>query len=150
MRSPSRIATTSSLAFASAAFVISFLWRTASSARGSQTFLMTIADASLSAIVLATLVWIGVFSAARSSEPHQRSDRLVGVLTLMFAVLGGLSSIPIPTHNVETFIPRTPGDSSTVDWVFLARLLGFVLLPSLVAYAITRSTATVLGRKVGT
>ena len=146
MRNPRRIATISTVALTVAMIAASALREFVGPTHGGGTDLTALPGAALGALFLGVLVWLGAFVGARLSVPHQRSDRLIQVLSLFFVVLGVVLVLPIQTHIVRIDLPvgsaSTQNAGSIVPLLLL--IVGGLLLPMLVALGITRILAVTL------
>ena len=150
MRAPSRVATISAGALTFAIFAVSVVSAMVKSTHTSDPAMMFAAYAALEALGMATLAWVGVYIGARLLPPHQRSDRLIRVLSLVFVLLGIVLSLPFHTHAVKRDLPLASGMANHIDWGVLILLIVMLALPIVVPLALTRALAAGLGKKVKT
>ena len=148
MRAPSRVATISAGALTFAIFAVSVVSAMVKSTHTSDPAMMFAAYAALEALGMATLAWVGVYIGARLLPPHQRSDRLIRVLSLVFVLLGIVLSLPIRTHAVKLDLPLASGRTTNIDWAALISSLVMLALSIVVPLVLTRAFAAGLGKKV--
>jgi len=117
------------------------------SSRG-EASLGTLGQAALEAALLGAFVWLGTYLGARLSAPHQRSDRLIRVVSLTFIAFGVLLSLPIKAHAIRIDLPKASYASSAVDWSAVLLPLGLLGLLVLIPFVVTRGLAIVLAKGV--
>ena len=144
MRTPSRVATASAGAMALTMFLAMVVPAVAWSTHSANSILFFLVEAVLGSLSMAALVWIGAYFGARLSAPHERSDRLIRLLSLTFVVLGIVVSLPIRTHAVVIALPAESGAGTSFG--VLLSPVGILIISIAIPFLLTRALAVALGR----
>ena len=150
--SPGRIALLAARALAVAVFVLMTAQQLIRHSPNGLPVFVVLATAAVAGLVLGGIAWIGTYLGTRLSKPSQRTPRLGRWLSLTYAVLGLLLSLPISTHAVKMDMPPAASTHAAPTLALFSPLVMTLAIPLIIAVVcliITRSLAAVLGSRDG-